>query len=61
MNIEWVRDIREQCILANVPFFFKQWGGIQKKKYGRELDGRTWDDFPEIIADKSTKQLSFFK
>ncbi|ACC79922.1 DUF5131 family protein [Nostoc punctiforme] len=58
MNIEWVRDIREQCIQANVPFFFKQWGGIQKKKYGREIDGRTWDGFPETIVDKNTKQVS---
>lgn len=61
MNIEWVRDIREQCIQANVPFFFKQWGGIQKKKYGREIDGRTWDDFPEVVADKNTKQVSVVK
>ncbi|AVH72259.1 DUF5131 family protein [Nostoc sp. 'Lobaria pulmonaria (5183) cyanobiont'] len=61
MNIEWVRDIREQCIQANVPFFFKQWGGVQKKKYGRELDGRTWDSFPENVADTSTKQVSVLK
>jgi protein gp37 len=46
MDIEWVRDIRNQCQTAGVPFFFKQWGGVQKKKNGRELDGRTWDDFP---------------
>ncbi|MHC5775824.1 DUF5131 family protein [Nostoc sp.] len=61
MNIEWVRDIREQCIQANVPFFFKQWGGVQKKKYGRELDGRTWNGFPEIVTDKNTKQVSVLK
>ncbi|MBI1321216.1 MAG: DUF5131 family protein [Candidatus Hydrogenedens sp.] len=42
----WVRDIRDQCRTSNVPFFFKQWGGVQKKKAGRELDGRTWDDMP---------------
>ncbi|MEH2023068.1 DUF5131 family protein [Nostoc sp.] len=61
MNIEWVRDIREQCIQANVPFFFKQWGGVQKKKYGREIDGRTWDGFPETIADQNAKQVSVVK
>ncbi|MFN6565156.1 MAG: DUF5131 family protein [Nostoc sp. ChiSLP01] len=61
MKIEWVRDIREQCIEANVPFFFKQWGGVQKKKYGRELDGRTWDAFPEIQPDKNNKELSILK
>ncbi|MHC5729720.1 MAG: DUF5131 family protein [Nostoc sp.] len=53
--------MREQCIQANVPFFFKQWGGVQKKKYGRELDGKTWDSFPEIVADQNTKQVSVLK
>jgi protein gp37 len=43
---DWVRDIRDQCVSASVPFFFKQWGGVQKKKTGRILDGRTWDQFP---------------
>jgi protein gp37 len=43
---EWVRSIRSQCERARVPFFFKQWGGVQKSRNGRELDGRTWDDFP---------------
>ncbi|MCY6490762.1 DUF5131 family protein [Leptolyngbya sp. GGD] len=46
IKVEWVREIREQCSAANVPFFFKQWGGVQKKRNGRILDGRTWDDFP---------------
>lgn len=46
IDIKWVRDIRNQCLTASVPFFFKQWGGFQKKKYGRELDGRTWNDLP---------------
>jgi len=44
---DWVTDIRDQCIEANVPFFFKQWGGVNKKKNGRTLDGRTWDDTPQ--------------
>lgn len=43
---EWVADVRDQCIAASVPFFFKQWGGTRKKRAGRELDGRTWDEMP---------------
>lgn len=46
MKPEWVTPIKEQCLDAHVPFFFKQWGGVQKKKTGRHLDGRTWDEFP---------------
>ena len=42
----WVRAVRDQCIDNSVPFFFKQWGGIRKKKAGRVLDGRTWDEMP---------------
>jgi hypothetical protein len=42
----WVVSIRDQCQDARVPFFFKQWGGTNKKKAGRELDGRTWDEMP---------------
>ncbi|MCQ3936309.1 MAG: hypothetical protein DPW18_04600 [Chloroflexi bacterium] len=44
---EWVVDIKNQCLKAKVPFFFKQWGGVQKKKTGRLLDGRTWDQMPK--------------
>lgn len=49
---EWIMEIRDQCLAANVPFFFKQWGGIQKKRTGRELDGTTWNDMPmfELMA-----------
>jgi len=43
---EWVRAIRKQCRAADVPFYFKQWGGVQKKRNGRVLDGRTWDSMP---------------
>jgi protein gp37 len=43
---EWVVSIREQCQAARVPFFFKQWGGKRKARYGRELDGRTYDEYP---------------
>ncbi|MCL6520246.1 MAG: phage Gp37/Gp68 family protein [Armatimonadetes bacterium] len=46
MNIEWVRQIRDYCLSAGVPFFFKQWGGSNKKAAGRVLDGRTWDEMP---------------
>jgi len=42
----WVRSIRAQCHSADVPFFFKQWGGVRKAETGRELDGRTYDEFP---------------
>lgn len=47
MKPEWVRSIRSQCEAAGVDFFFKQWGGVNKKKTGRELDGRTYDAMPE--------------
>jgi protein gp37 len=46
MDASWVREIRDQCLQTAVPFFFKQWGGIQKGKSGRTLDGRTWDEMP---------------
>ena len=46
MKTKWVKDIKNQCKLANVPFFFKQWGGTNKKKAGRELDGKTYDEMP---------------
>jgi protein gp37 len=45
---DWIVDIRQQCQRAHVPFFFKQWGGFNKKKAGRELDGRTWDEMPRV-------------
>ena len=46
MGEDWVREIREQCELEGVAFFFKQWGGTRKKKSGRLLDGRTYDEMP---------------
>lgn len=46
MAEEWVTDIRCQCQAAGVAFFFKQWGGVNKKKAGRILEGRTWDEMP---------------
>jgi protein gp37 len=46
MPEDWVVGIRDQCRAAGVPFFFKQWGGVNKKKSGRLLEGRTWDEMP---------------
>lgn len=46
MATDWVTDIRDQCLRQDVPFFFKQWGGVNKKKAGRLLGGRTWDQMP---------------
>jgi len=48
MSPEWVINLRNQCLAQKVPFFFKQWGGINKKKTGRLLDGRTWDEMPQV-------------
>ena len=48
MNADWVTDIRDQCRKARVAFFFKQWGGVQKSKTGRTLEGRTWDEMPAL-------------
>jgi protein gp37 len=46
MEKEWVVSVRDQCRKAGVPFFFKQWGGVRKSRTGRELDGKTYDEFP---------------
>lgn len=48
MREEWVTEIKAQCEEKGVPFFFKQWGGAKKHATGRELDGRTWDELPEV-------------
>jgi protein gp37 len=48
MEKEWVDDIQQQCEKAGVAFFFKQWGGVNKKKTGRILNGRTYDEMPSI-------------
>jgi len=48
MSEEWVIDIRDRCVDAGVPFFFKQWGGTNKKKNGRELKGRLWSQMPNF-------------
>ena len=47
MRAEWVRAIRDRCAAAGVPFFFKQWGGVNKKRAGRMLDGRLYEEYPQ--------------
>jgi len=55
MDPSWVLDIRNQCQKAKVPFFFKQWGGLNRKKTGRKLEGRTWDEIP--LIDNMTRAV----
>ena len=56
MRAEWALAIRDQCLSANVPFFFKQWGGLHRTRAGRELEGRTWDQYP--LARAHAQQLA---
>lgn len=49
MKPEWVQDIKVQCKNAGVAFFFKQWGGTNKKKAGRLLDGVVYNEMPELL------------
>lgn len=59
MQKEWVLSLRDQCREARIPFFFKQWGGVNKSRTGRELDGRTYDEIPPAstvpIPDRRTR------
>jgi hypothetical protein len=55
MNPKWVSDLRDQCQCAGVPFFFKQWGGRHKKRAGRLLEGRLWDEMPLAAVDSSER------
>jgi protein gp37 len=57
MDSTWVLDIRDQCLGARVPFFFKQWGGTNKKKAGRTLEGRTWDEQPRTTTPQSERAM----
>ncbi len=52
MEKMWVLSVKEKCQLHNTPFFFKQWGGVNKKKTGRILQGKTWDNYPKIATEK---------
>jgi protein gp37 len=58
MDPAWVTDLRDQCRRARVPFFFKQWGGKNKKQAGRVLEGRTWDQMPCLSGSGSTGRPS---
>jgi protein gp37 len=58
MREEWVTSIREQCLGAKVPFFFKQWGGFNKKQAGRDLNGRTWDELPVVPLECTSTSSS---
>lgn len=53
VDIRWFRSLRDQCQRAKVAFYFKQWGGINKKKSGRMLDGREWNEFPNAKENQS--------
>jgi protein gp37 len=52
MDLHWVRQIRDLCIARSVPFFFKQWGGVFKKRTGRTLDERTWNEMPISMLER---------
>jgi protein gp37 len=54
MDEEWVIQIRDECLSQRIPFFFKQWGGKNKKKNGRLLEGRTWDEMPIFLGTSDT-------
>jgi protein gp37 len=55
---KWIRSIRDQCTKSNVAFHFKQWGGVNKKRAGRILDGRTWDELPDAPKAKGSEEVS---
>ena len=57
MEEHWVQQIKNRCLSRGVPFFFKQWGGVNKKKTGRLLEGRTWDEMPENDHAKRPQAL----
>jgi protein gp37 len=58
IDANWVTEIRDQCSDAGVAFFFKQWGGTNKKRSGRVLEGRTWDEMPPMPATRSERSRS---
>jgi protein gp37 len=57
-NPEWVRELRDKCLSNGVAFFFKQWGGRTPKAGGRELDGRTWDEYPSYPSTDTPSRSS---
>ena len=58
MHLDWVKSIRNQCEEARVAFFFKQWGGVQKGRTGRLLEGQTYDEMPQTIPARPLIQLA---
>ena len=58
MRQEWVRELRDRCTESGVAFFFKQWGGVNKKKTGRMLDGQTWDQMPTPTLGRNDERQS---
>jgi len=60
MQLSWARSVRDQCIQQNIPFFFKQWGGFRPKSGGRALDGKEWNEFPELSA-RSTSPRNLYR
>ncbi len=56
MQLAWARSIRDQCVEQEVPFFFKQWGGFRPKSGGRKLDGKEWNEFPQLSKRSSDPQ-----
>jgi protein gp37 len=55
---DWVRQIRDDCLAADVPFFFKQWGGRTSKAGGRVLDGCIWKEAPSVVTLNTSKQTT---
>ena len=53
MDPDWARDLRDQALAADVPFYFKQWSGVRSRSLGRELDGRQWDELPRALVEAS--------
>ena len=57
MDIRWARGVRDTCLRADVPFFFKQWGGRTSKTLGRDLDGQTWDQMPTTTEPRRQQRM----
>lgn len=57
LDSEWVREIRDRCLIEGVPFFFKQWGGVIKSRTGRTIDGRTWSEMPTCATVEQHSRL----
>ena len=55
MHLDWAREVRDQCLQQQVPFFFKQWGGYRPKSGGRTLDDQEWNEFPDVTSGNSLR------